>query len=786
MATFDLYSSNAGVLNAYVDYSVNGTNVSATLYVRKGSSTSSGSTGHWRFKLTIGGQGYVDLTTSSQTQYIFRDWVAVASYNGNISGTGRIYAYVTGPTQTAMANYYCEGHVDITTVTAPTLTSFYLASRTVNSLTFTFNCSKAETWYYKLSTSGEYIQGGSGVTTGSFTLNNLNPNTSYTVNLRLTNWAGGTQFNTDVSLTSTTFQIAQLSSVPNDTIGYPHTITWTNMSNAQTSLKLCKTNGEIIENYGNVTGLNKTITPNATTIYRLTPYANTYRAKYILTTTVNNKAYTSEKEFDFIVANSNPTFSNYSYQDINAVTTNLTKNNQILIKGFSKLRGIISASNKAQAKNEANMTDNGAGYKFTEGNANSNTASYKNTDVVIDLPNVITTNNFTMSAIDSRGNTTPLTKTLTDEYFKSYTEFICNSFTATRSNNGVGQAVTIKFDGTFWNNKFGNTNDSITNTMKNITYSFKATNKDTYSQEYPLNISMNGNRFSGEQSIAGDLGANGFDVSKSFNIKLTLRDELSTKSYIIVIGSGTPAIAIYKDKVAIGQKYDVNDSSYRFQVNGAIKADGNVHITGQNSTVEGGEIQLFAPKQGNQYAGTILDNYGNSFRIFGIPSKDGTTKRGAGTPLYINPYDKTITGGYTFTGNITGNVTGNVSGNSGTTTKLNVTSLYDNGTGTNGTVTLSETVANFTFVDIYFRDNDWYHYMTRIYAPNDKSTTLIALQPMVQGTLTSYLKCKSVLTKGTTITVIETRYKEIGLANGGTVSNTASNIIFITKVVGYK
>ena len=77
---------------------------------------------------------------------------------------------------------------------------------------------------------------------------------------------------------------------------------------------------------------------------------------------------------------------------------------------------------------------------------------------------------------------------------------------------------------------------------------------------------------------------------------------------------------------------------------------------------EGGEIHLCASTANRAENGIAIDEAGGNFRIFGIPSADGSTKTGSGTVLAINPYTKTITGGYTFTGS--------VSGNASTATKL--------------------------------------------------------------------------------------------------------------------
>lgn len=50
--------------------------------------------------------------------------------------------------------------------------------------------------------------------------------------------------------------------------------------------------------------------------------------------TYGNSEYYSEKVGTLNVVNSNPIFSNFTYQDTNNATTALTGNNQIIIKGI--------------------------------------------------------------------------------------------------------------------------------------------------------------------------------------------------------------------------------------------------------------------------------------------------------------------------------------------------------------------------------------------------------------------------------------------------------------------
>lgn len=75
--------------------------------------------------------------------------------------------------------------------------------------------------------------------------------------------------------------------------------------------------------------------------------------------------------------------------------------------------------------------------------------------------------------------------------------------------------------------------------------------------------------FSGK--IRGDSGANGFSVTKSFNIRIVIKDRLSTSIYEMTLGTGIPAIAISKNGIAINNMYDET-------LKGALQITGDVYI----------------------------------------------------------------------------------------------------------------------------------------------------------------------------------------------------------------
>lgn len=110
--------------------------------------------------------------------------------------------------------------------------------------------------------------------------------------------------------------------------------------------------------------------------------------------------------------------------------------------------------------------------------------------------------------------------------------------------------------------------------------------------------------------------------------------------------------------------------------------------------------------------------------------------------------------------------------------------LYNNSTGTNGSVSLSENTSNFTYLEIFYRSNDWDYNSVKIYSPYDKNVSLSVIHPTSTGATQNYWKTKIIHIGGTSIT--NTYYSEIAIYNGGNPSISGSNNIYITRVIGYK
>lgn len=113
--------------------------------------------------------------------------------------------------------------------------------------------------------------------------------------------------------------------------------------------------------------------------------------------------------------------------------------------------------------------------------------------------------------------------------------------------------------------KFENT---INNTLS-VAYKYKKSSDSNWTNgTTPLTLTVNNNNFSFSGLIAGDEGANGFNINYSYDIQVIVTDELSSVTFTVQLSSGIPHIAYAQNGVGIMGKYDAS-------VGGLLQVGGN-------------------------------------------------------------------------------------------------------------------------------------------------------------------------------------------------------------------
>ena len=107
-------------------------------------------------------------------------------------------------------------------------------------------------------------------------------------------------------------------------------------------------------------------------------------------------------------------------------------------------------------------------------------------------------------------------------------------------------------------------------------------------------------------------------------------------------------------------------------------------------------------------------------------------------------------------------------------------SLYDNSSGSTGNIQLSDSSANYEYLEIYYKDDINQYASTKVYQPDGKRVTLSMTVVNPSNTQTFVqTACKDI--SGANITHQKASEIRIDSHNA-----TTSNYIYITKVVGYK
>lgn len=598
------------------------------------------------------------------------------TYNGTIafSGTKRLYHDNSSGERSFSAeacgsffyyssyNSYGSGSWSLPKIARYTTVYNSLRSRTINTISINWSTTDARDWTQYSINGGAwkdaYDTVASDQKSGYYTISGLSPNTTYSIKTRCRRTDSGL-WSEAGALSVTTYDMAKITEAPNFTDEENPTIKYSNpFGNSVATLQACisfdGSKDDIAYRDVTKTGTSYTFSltdAERTVLRNKAANTNSLTVIFYLRTTYNGSSYHSTSSRTMSIVNANPTFSNFTYEDINTTTKNLTGSNQIIVKGYSNVIGKVSVANKATAQKSATMKE----YRLTIGDKTGTGTYSSSAEVRVPTSGSlvgVSSATIEMYAIDSRSNSTKKTIALSSSNYKDYSSIKIATLAAERQ-GGVSSTTTLKFTAKYWNSSFG----SVTNDIVTCKYRYKKTSQSDSSYVdggTTLTYSKSNGTITGNLVIQGDKGASGFDVSYSYNIQLIVSDKLTSATSTITIGSGTPAIAIYKDNVAIGQKYDTTKGG-KLQVSGDVNASGNINASG-NLYLNGKSFLNMLYPVGSIYLSVNSTNPGT---IFG-----GTWVQISGAFLY----GTTLTSGTAgATGNGTGTATGASSGSTGST-----------------------------------------------------------------------------------------------------------------------
>lgn len=342
---------------------------------------------------------------------------------------------------------------------------------------------------------------------------------------------------------------------------------------------------------------------------KLIPTSNSLQVTETICAMSGNKELSaSPKTYTMTLVNGNPVFSNFEFEDVNEKTVALTGNNKINVNGYSNIKVTIPIANKAIAQKNATMVK----YQLQVLNNDVLEIPYSDTEDVSGTMIGANQGIYNLYALDSRNNSTLVTKLATKSI--NYSPLTINQVQAkaVRDESGVGTNCTISFDGTFWNDTFG----EVTNTIDGFEYEFKKSESSEWIKgTTKLTPTINGNNFTFNGSIKSNNADYSWDLESAYNIKIKISDKLSSGEVNVVLNSGRPNLAIAKNGVAIMSKYDEDLGGYG-QINGnplAYYPIGAIYISASETSPEtlfGGTWEqikdTFLLSAGDKYkAGTV-------------------------------------------------------------------------------------------------------------------------------------------------------------------------------------
>lgn len=317
------------------------------------------------------------------------------------------------------------------------------------------------------------------------------------------------------------------------------------------------------------------LTDNERKLLRQKCTGNSMGVREVIATCIGSSSEThwSWADRTMTMVNANPTFSNFEFEDTNSVTTALTGNNQNVIVNYSNIKATVSTTNKAEAIKEATMKK----YRLVIGETSADINYSSDSNVSVQINNA-SSGTFNMYAIDSRNNSTMVTKLANSviNYENIYIDKQNSSFA--RNNNQVGENGILTLKGTFWNGDFG----EVVNSITSVTYRLKKTDSSTWVDgTTTITPTVTDNDFTFTGQIASDNQDTTWDLESSYNVEVTISDELSSTTINFILNSGIPTLCLDKQGVGIMGAYDSSLGGY-LQVNGTVIDGGKILWTNPN------------------------------------------------------------------------------------------------------------------------------------------------------------------------------------------------------------
>ncbi len=442
-----------------------------------------------------------------------------------------------------------------------------------------------------------------------YTINftSLQPGVSYTITVEGTRKDSGLA--KSQTITAVTKPPAVVSGDISFVIGEPLTIGFSNPGNGTINVSLKVGEGDwITRNTVSNPCIFEFTDEEIDTMYAACPETNT-PVVTVKVDTYHETTYlaSTEKSGTATVVGSAPVFTDFTVTDENPVTVALTGDHSKFIKGYSTAHINISS---AQGVHHATIVK----YIYSVEGQSFETEGLSGEIYEISGKNV------TVTAIDSRGNQTAVSKVLDwIEYFP------LNQLTATAErSNGVDEETMLTLSGSGWYGNFGSTFNAVA-----LKYRFKQTSASQYGEWISVVPDFSQDcKVSFHAPITGDLGVSGFDMEKSFNLEIVLSDTLTSLQTNAVVDRGVATMSLYQDRMEVVGDIWLNGVSVMTvsPPNQLVNASFEINQRGQESYTE--QAAYSYDRWRNHSVGTVTreenTSPANTPYMLKLSIKDGT------------------------------------------------------------------------------------------------------------------------------------------------------------------
>ena len=562
--------ANTSTVTAYLDYMKSSSSTAATYGTFNGAISINGSSGAVSKYITLSANNsWVNVGSRAVTVGHNNDGSksTTIAASGGISGT----SFSSSSTSKSVALDKIPRYANITTWKNTAVTQ--------TSATFQWGADASCSAVYYMIGNGSWA-----ATSGStFTINNLAPNTSYSVKLKVRRSDSGLE-TTSGAITVKTKPIASISnSSLSFDIGGDLELTLANYAlNASTfKFNVERDDGtwttSLLEASSdqNIPGITLPLSGITDTLYSCCTTKNEMNFKISCGTTINGTFYENISYGTARVTDSDPVFTDYSHGNTDTATSSVLQNAAYLIQNYGNMQAQISAANRAVPKNHAAVTEYIVEVTDSKDEVKKQlNAEYSDSEVLINLGTLSEPGDYNIKiyARDSRGN---ISGTVTKTFHVLPYSRPASKVTLARINE-FEKEITIDFSSVYSRLKIGTASKNNAFTVKYRYAEVGTSYESTYTTITGItSADIPGSPNELKATYLKDSGDDPFitlDIEKSYNFEFVISDRITTTTETTMVDKGIPIfMPCDNGKVTVGMLPDF-DSSADFQVGTDIMA----------------------------------------------------------------------------------------------------------------------------------------------------------------------------------------------------------------------